>query len=283
MPPSDQGRDLLSAIERPLQYLTKKGTSTGVKNLSGHILEVSRKALSSGLPEEEVRLFRGIQELFSGFDSLEEETQIERIRQALSLLHPAAPVLRGDGFAPEEHPRIDVARLKEAYKRLGGRVQFIKGVGPALSTRLAQAGIRTIHDLLLLFPTRFQDRRTVSKIRDLKEGEMATVIGSVDFAGVAYYRGLRRRIFEVTVSDGTGKLKLKWFRFAYGSLEEKIQRGQKLIVCGKSREYRSQMEMHHPDFEVFSSEIDSISFGRIVPVYREVGGMFQKTLRKILH
>src|SRR5262249_2692015 len=89
--------------------------------------------------------------------------------------------------------------------------------------------------------------------------------------------------FEVSLQDGTHELKLKWFHFPAGYLEEKIKRDQKLIVCGKVRQYRSKFEMHHPDFEVYSGGVDSISFGRVVPVYREIGGLYQKQLRKILN
>ena len=51
----------------------------------------------------------------------------------------------------------------------------------------------------------------------------------------------------------------------------------------KPRLYRSQMEMHHPDFEKHHGDKDSMSFGRIVPVYREIGGLYQKTLRRVLN
>jgi ATP-dependent DNA helicase RecG len=128
-----------------------------------------------------------------------------------------------------------------------------------------------------------EDRRTITPISRLQEGVAATVVGTVVFSGVAFYRGLRRRVYEVLLDDESGQIKLKWFHFTMGSMEEKIRRGQRLIVCGKPKVYRSKFEMYHPDFEVHSGEIDSVSFGRIVSVYREAGGLYQKTLRKILN
>ena len=59
-------------------------------------------------------------------------------------------------------------------------------------------------------------------------------MGEVAFSGVAFYRGLRKRVFEVIVEDGTGQLKLKWFHFGGGYLEQKVKRGQQIIVCGKT-------------------------------------------------
>jgi ATP-dependent DNA helicase RecG len=41
--------------------------------------------------------------------------------------------------------------------------------------------------------------------------------------------------------------------------------------------------MHHPDIEVYTGQQDAMGFGKVVPVYREIGGMYQKTLRKVMY
>ncbi len=192
-----------------------------------------------------------------------------------------SPRLPRPQFLSEEHLMPSIERLKDSANDLKKNVQYVKGVGPALAERFKKADIERVEDLLMFFPTRYEDRRKVTSIGDLTEGTQAIVFGNVVFAGVAFYRGLRRRVFEVTLNDGTGTIKLKWFRFLSGTLEQRIKRDQKLIVCGKVQRYRNQIEMHHPDFEVSQGKIDSLSFGKIVPVYREVGAIYQKTLRKI--
>ncbi|HLG19852.1 MAG TPA: ATP-dependent DNA helicase RecG, partial [Bdellovibrionota bacterium] len=218
-----------------------------------------------------------------GYEVLEDPEKRKRIVQALGLIAPKASRTFSRSFRPEDHLLPSLERIKEARKKLSGNVQYVKGVGPAVAAKLDRAGIRTIDDLLTFFPTRYDDRRFTTKIGELKEGQNAVVVGEATFAGVAFYRGLRRRVYEAAVEDGTGQLKLKWFHFVASSMGERIKRGQKLIVSGKVRIYRNQVEMHHPECEVYSGTPDSISFGRIVPLYREVGGLYQKTLRKFMN
>ena len=215
---------------------------------------------------------------------MEDLEKQQRIDQALQLISGEKSNLRRvRNFRPEEHPIPNLEALKLSYQRLEGDVQYVKGVGPAIASKFERSGIRSVGDLLMFFPIRYEDRRSITPIAKLADGVLSTVVGTVIFSGVAFYRGLRRRVYEVTIEDGTGKLKLKWFHFVMGSFEQKIKRGQKLIVCGKTKLYRSKFEMYHPDFEVHTGQMDSVSFGRIVPVYREVGGLYQKTLRKILN
>ncbi len=285
MSQEEKNVNFLSAIERPLSFYEdeKKTKVQGPEALSIHIRKTCRSALASSINEEEKRVFRLVQELFSGFEDLSEKEQLSRVRKAFTItrVKPADPEIRY--FQREEYASISLKEIKASQKKLDGKVQFVKGVGPALGERLGRVGIKNVGDLLNHFPSRYEDRRQIQKIGQLHEGEKATVIGEVEFSGVAYYRGLRRKIFEVIVKDGTGELKLKWFQFSHGSLEDRIQKTHKIIVCGKVKKFRSRMEMHHPDFEVFKGDLDSISFGRIVPVYREVGGIYQKTIRRILH
>ena len=167
-------------------------------------------------------------------------------------------------------------------KKLETSVQFVKGVGPVLAEKFREAGIPTIFDLLNLVPNRYDDRRNIQKISDLKDGEQATVVGKIQFHGQTYYRGSRKKMYEIVIDDGTGEMKLKWFRFFQSTFAKRIQNGAELIVSGKVAQYQGKFEIHHPDFEVFSGEKDTVSFGKIIPVYREVCGMYQKNIRKIL-
>lgn len=280
-------REYLAAIERPLQFLAKgdERSFRSVRNLSQHIQEVCRKAIADKAEEKQVHLFRSLQDLFSGFEELPSPEKRERIEKALDLIEGRSAVASSSVrcFHPEEHPIYSNERLREAHERLAMSVQYVKGVGPAIAEKLAAANVRTLRDLLFFWPTRYEDRREFSHIRDLSEGAQVTVMADVIHAGVAFYRGLRRRVFEVVLEDGTGRLRLKWFHFAMGSIDEKIKPGHKMIVSGKVKMYKNHPEIHHPDFEMTGGTLDSISFGRVVPVYREVGGLYQKTLRKILH
>ena len=111
---------------------------------------------------------------------------------------------------------------------------------------------------------------------------MVTVIGKILHHGTAFYRGLRKKTYEIMIEDETGELKLKWFHFFQNTFQKRIQIGKEIIVSGKVTRYQKQFAIYHPEFEVITGEKDVTSFGKIIPMYREVGGMYQKGIRKIV-
>ena len=56
-------------------------------------------------------------------------------------------------------------------------VKFLKGVGPRGGLAFEKLGIRTVGDLLFLFPRRHQDRRNLPPISRAEPGEYVTVRG----------------------------------------------------------------------------------------------------------
>jgi len=159
-------------------------------------------------------------------------------------------------------------------------IQFVKGVGPRLGEKLAARGIRTPHDALYFFPRDYEDRRRATPIRDLRAGTTALVRGKVLSAqgGAGGFRA--PRILEIVISDGTGRLSAKWFRF-HPSLAERFRVGNAVTLCGPVRRFRFFPEMHHPEILSGPEADDPVHSGRIVPVYPEVAGVPPRVLRKI--
>ncbi len=58
-------------------------------------------------------------------------------------------------------------------------VSSIKGVGPAWARKLTELGIKTVEDLLLHFPFRFDLRKQAQPIASLKFDGEATIAGEV--------------------------------------------------------------------------------------------------------
>jgi ATP-dependent DNA helicase RecG len=161
-------------------------------------------------------------------------------------------------------------------------VQFVKGVGPRLAESFAAKGVRTVEDLLYFLPRAYEDRRTVTPIRALREGERRLVVGAVQSARVARTRrGMTT--FEAVVFDGTGFVTAVWFNAPRAWLEPQLRPDTRVILVGEMRIFRDRMQMNHPDFEMLDDEsTDSLHFGRIVAVYSESEGLRQKRLRRIL-
>src|SRR5581483_2927312 len=84
-----------------------------------------------------------------------------------------------DYLAPfGERARTDYAptaaaalNFRESLSALRTSVRFLKGVGPARAAQLEAFGLRTIEDLLYHLPFRYEDRRSVVKVRDARVGD----------------------------------------------------------------------------------------------------------------
>ena len=86
----------------------------------------------------------------------------------------------------------------------------LPGVGPTRAAALASAGLRTIEDLLLRFPLRYEDRGHIVPIAKLRPGT-ATIAGEVVDAELKPTRRPRFTVFEVTVRDATGSARAVFF------------------------------------------------------------------------
>ena len=159
-------------------------------------------------------------------------------------------------------------------------IQFVKGVGPRLAEKFSARGIRTPHDALFFFPRGYEDRRRIIPLRSVRAGMTVPVKGQV-LAVQGSGRGLwGRRLLEVVISDGTGRLSAKWFHYR-PSLAERFRIGETVILCGAARLFQFRLEMHHPEILGVAEEFDPVNMGRIVPVYPAVEGIPARTLRKI--
>jgi len=162
-------------------------------------------------------------------------------------------------------------------------VQYVKGVGPARARLLEKLGIKTIHDMLFFFPWRYEDRKNISRICDLRFGQTGTAVGEVVSADIITTPRKRMKIFELTVADGTGSFRAKWFNQPY--LKKYFKKGQKVILNGavKGNPYAGMgIEMENPDFELIGSEDTLVHASRIVPVYKTTEGISPKQLRTLM-
>jgi ATP-dependent DNA helicase RecG len=67
-------------------------------------------------------------------------------------------------------------------------------------------------------------------------------------------------------------------------LRDRFKKGRKIIFSGEVRYFNLQKEIHHPDVEIVEGDIedDYLNFKRIVPIYSETEGLYQRTLRRLM-
>ena len=150
-----------------------------------------------------------------------------------------------------------------AQTDLNTSIKYIKGVGPKRAEALSTAGIDTVNDLLHYYPRRYLDRTTVKSIRDVKKGDQATMVGTVEVCGERQAR--KRKLFQAVLSDGTGMITLVWFN-GVKYIKNAIQKGDRLAIHGKV-EFYNGFQIVHPDFDKLDSDADPINTGTIIPLY----------------
>ena len=161
-------------------------------------------------------------------------------------------------------------------------IRYVKGVGPARAQQLATLGIRTVEDLLLHAPRRYEDRTRFASIKDLRPGEWTTL--KVSVMARRYWRGRGGApVVEALMRDATGTLQCLWFNMPY--LLKQLAVGEELILYGKM-ESGPRPQMIHPELErLEDAEPDEapIHMGRIVPVYPLGGGVTQRRVRRLAY
>jgi ATP-dependent DNA helicase RecG len=278
--PLDRLPEILASIVRPLDLASKDNFARlpNIKGLEGLISSLVTEAISlSPDPSIQAKL-RDLRENFVGFDQATDGLKEDRIRRGRELLAIINALLasRGKGEEPPLRPG-ELARL------LKTPLQFVKGVGPKISQLLKKKGMETIGDALYNLPIRYEDRREIRRIADLIVGDRCVGYAKVIAAGEVFYPKSRRRVYEAILGDGSGLVTAKWFQ-GIRYIKGRLKKGDQVIFCGEIRGYRSQREILHPDLEwVEGKEGDSLHFGRIVPVYSETEGLYQRRIRGIMH
>jgi ATP-dependent DNA helicase RecG len=164
---------------------------------------------------------------------------------------------------------------------LASPVQYVKGVGPQRAEALAREGVSTVEDLLFHVPMRYEDRRQLSRIGDLRPGMKVSVSGTITVAGLR--RARRLTLYEVRLDDGSGRLKGLWFNQPF--LKDTLPRGAQVVLYGtvEPDAYGSrQLMMSSPQYEKVEAGDEGVHTGRIVPVYEKLGPLTGKALRRVL-
>jgi ATP-dependent DNA helicase RecG len=165
--------------------------------------------------------------------------------------------------------------------RLDTPVKFLKGIGERRAEQLERLGIRTAQDLLWHLPHRYIDASTVTPLVRAEVGQEVACIGRVVAKGVVpTRRGLR--IFHAVLRDDSGVLECVWPGQAF--LDRTIAVGQTLLVSGPVRFYHGR-QMAPREFVILAdpdSEVDSLSGGKVLPVYPATEGLSHKVIRGLV-
>ncbi|QIM18614.1 ATP-dependent DNA helicase RecG [Leucobacter coleopterorum] len=129
-------------------------------------------------------------------------------------------------------------------------------VGARTAKPLAKAfGAETIRDLLMHVPRRYSRRGELTPLTGLPIGEHVTVVAQVLDVRERTMQRRRGSILEVRITDGTGSLTLTFFNQGWRAKD--LRAGRRGIFAGKVSAYRSQLQLQHPDYELFENRDDA--------------------------
>jgi ATP-dependent DNA helicase RecG len=175
---------------------------------------------------------------------------------------------------------MTAAAPKQQLPPLHRPVTTLWGVGPERAAQLARLEIRTIEDLLLHRPRRYEDRRHLKPIAKLELNEPAIVRGKIVALGVKWFKQHTKSIFEIILEDGTARLYCHWWNLPF--MEQYFSAGDEVVVFGKPRSLKPRT-MDHPEIEVVEGgEESSIHLHRITPIYPLTEGLPQRWLRALI-
>ncbi|MFH1032946.1 MAG: ATP-dependent DNA helicase RecG [Pseudomonadota bacterium] len=162
---------------------------------------------------------------------------------------------------------------------LAQSLSTLGGVGPATAQALAERGLRTWGDALFFFPLRYEDRRSITPMRDLAPGQRAVVRGKVLSSGPW---GRRRQAWRLVLADKGGRVTCLWFHFRKPQMEAYAKGRELILVGGVEKDKSGGLVMAHPLVYDAAETADNPALGRVVPIYPDVEGVAGAKLQRLM-
>ena len=129
------------------------------------------------------------------------------------------------------------------YEYLLSNISILKGVGKSLVSKFKRKNIHTIFDLILSIPSKYIDRTTETKIKDLHIGKIQTVNILVEKYNFPRIRNLPNKVI---CSDNTGKLECIFFNSYEGYIKKILPINNLVTISGKISFFRGKYQITNP-------------------------------------
>lgn len=270
--------ELLAAVAAPLRFLSQAAPATAARTrFPAAALAQRTRLLIAGVRNVQQRL--ALEGLCAIFDDIAAASPgvpaalVARLRAQVALLEqartppPPPPYVRRSG------------QLAADLEALGQAAQYLRGIGPRRGLQFKKLGIVTVEDLLYHLPFRYEDRRRITPIAELRTGMVASVAGEIVHVAERHVGRLQRRILEGVIKDDSGLLALSWFhQVAY--FKARFQPGQRCIAHGKVEGIgAAHKRMVHPEIDLSSEVFEAAG---VLPVYNKPTTTSVATMRSIV-
>ena len=191
-----------------------------------------------------------------------------------------------------------------AQRNLDMEIQFLPGVGPKRAQLLGkELGIRTIGDLIRLYPFRYIDKSSFVRICDARP-DMAYIqiratvrridlygngATSMEAAATAQLKYSTVKRMSVWVEDGSGEMEMVFFK-GIKWMHEKLKPGMRFIFFGKPTAFNGKINIVHPEVDTADNRTEIKTSGAgatMTGVYTSTeklknGGITGKVMNKLM-
>ncbi|MGY5124704.1 helicase-related protein [Streptomyces nigrescens] len=158
-----------------------------------------------------------------------------------------------------------MAALDEPLKKILG--------GTTAKVLAEHLDLQTVGDLLHHYPRRYAERGELTRLADLPLDEHVTVVAQVADARVLKFNGGRGQRLEVTLTDGSGRLRLVFFGKGIHKPHKDLLPGRRAMFAGKVSVFNRKLQLAHPEYELLDRTADdgedavSAFANQLMPIY----------------
>ena len=263
-----QERDTVAVLRKVLELERKlkhedKAVAGGLDALLRNI------GTAKGVPQPVVEAIRSLPA--GGYRCLSHN---ERARWIADVLAAAG----GKPIAPRSAtpPRAQKPPAAPSPQGIDAPVTVLKGVKERLAERYEKLGVRTVRDLLYLFPRRYNDFANLRHVAELSAGEEATVRARIWDAHEAQLGRIKGT--EADVGDESGMMRVVWFRQPW--IARQLKTNAEIVLSGRVSLYKGRPTFENPEWELWETGEELTHTGRLVPVYPGTAGLSGRMLRR---
>jgi ATP-dependent DNA helicase RecG len=152
-------------------------------------------------------------------------------------------------------------------------ITSIKEIKPKEAANFARLGIKTVSDILVHYPRKWEDRTENIPLKSFSSAKVCTVVTVIAHDWVGFGK---KRMIKVYIEDETAQAALLFYNRPW--LGKQFITGKQYVIYGSFKVQYGELQSSAFEFEpVFSKD----NFGKIMPVYPLCSGLTQSAVRKI--